>query len=376
MLVMAYYPDWMGDSFPPSKIDFQRFDWIDFAFAVPKADASLAWDDPVSGPTLLEELVTSAHSHNSYVKLSIGGWTGSRYFSTIVSTEKGRSKFAENILATYNKFSLDGIDIDWEYPGQEGSPGNKHNSKDTANFLLFLQKLRSTLPPSARITAAVESTPFVDNKGKPLKDLTEFAEVLDWVLIMNYDVWGSSSNPGPNAPLYDACGNSTQPDASAVGAFNAWTRANFPASKLVLGLPSYGYISSSKAQHLRTRSNKGAEDSSGFKVKNDDGDSEGQVQFRELIKQGVLVPTSDDRGYPTYAASEGFETLWDGCSETPYIRSTSSGQIITYDSPLSLGMKAAFAKKVGMLGVNVFDVHGDTDTWDLVDSVRRALDLT
>lgn len=78
MLVMAYYPDWIGDSFPPSKIDFSRFDWIDFAFAVPTADGNLAWDDPVSGPVLLDQLVTSAHDQNSSVKLSIGGWTGSK----------------------------------------------------------------------------------------------------------------------------------------------------------------------------------------------------------------------------------------------------------------------------------------------------------
>ncbi|KAJ2967315.1 hypothetical protein NUW54_g13538 [Trametes sanguinea] len=33
-LLMAYYPDWAGDAFPPEKVDFSRFDWIDFAFAV------------------------------------------------------------------------------------------------------------------------------------------------------------------------------------------------------------------------------------------------------------------------------------------------------------------------------------------------------
>jgi len=184
----------------------------------------------------------------------------------------------------------------------------------------------------------------------------------------------ASSNPGPNAPLYDACGNSTQPNSSAVGAFNAWTKANFPASKLVLGLPSYGYISSSTMQHLRARSSKKPEISSALKVVSDDGDSEGQVQFRELVQQGVLVQTID-HVEGVYTASGGFETLWDGCSGTPYLRSPLSRQIITYDSPLSLAMKATFAKKVGMLGVNVFDVHGDTDRWDLVDSIRKALNL-
>src|ERR1700742_4037717 len=64
----------------------------------------------------------------------------------------------------------------------------------------------------------------------------------------------ASQSPGPNAPMYDACHNSTRPTANAVSAFNAWTAAGFPASKLVLGLPSYGYISKSFATTLQTRS--------------------------------------------------------------------------------------------------------------------------
>lgn len=76
-LVMAYYPDWAPDSFPPEKIDFQRFDWIDFAFAIPDVNFNLTWDSPKS-VNLLSRLVACAHSKGKKVKLSIGGWTGSR----------------------------------------------------------------------------------------------------------------------------------------------------------------------------------------------------------------------------------------------------------------------------------------------------------
>jgi len=78
MLVMGYYPDWAYPAFPPENIDFRRYDWIDFAFASPNADFALVWDDMDSGPKLLERLVTAAHAGGSKVKLSIGGWTGSR----------------------------------------------------------------------------------------------------------------------------------------------------------------------------------------------------------------------------------------------------------------------------------------------------------
>ena len=78
-LVMAYYPDWAGDDFPPEKVDFRRFDWIDFAFAVPDPQFNLSWDGSDDAPDLLKRLVSNAHSAGKHVKLSVGGWTGSRY---------------------------------------------------------------------------------------------------------------------------------------------------------------------------------------------------------------------------------------------------------------------------------------------------------
>jgi hypothetical protein len=74
-LVMAYYPDWAVVD--PEKIDFKRFDWIDFAFAVPDKNYDLTWDDP-KAPNMLRRLVSVAHASNKKVKLSVGGWSGSK----------------------------------------------------------------------------------------------------------------------------------------------------------------------------------------------------------------------------------------------------------------------------------------------------------
>lgn len=281
----------------------------------------------------------------------------------------------------------------------------------------------------------------------------------------------------------------------------AWTAAGFPASKIVLGIPSYGYISRSSAAYLQTRAPRhsafrkfrhfgppargtgrvargvpmhldgpvgGAPDAgvvqaegAGAKlVANEDGGTnDGQVQFRDLVRQGILqyVPAwsaaaarvasvsssaavsgddsdgsdsghgaggssgdsgdgsddspgsrsgagSDDTPPPysnadtdsdsdpdattlntlsfaghqisnVFTALQGFERKWDACSSTPYLRSAAAGQVVTYDDPQSVEMKAVFARYAGLLGVNMFDVHGDTDTWDLTDAMRRGLGL-
>jgi hypothetical protein len=64
-------------------------------------------------------------------------------------------------------------------------------------------------------------------------------------MLQNYDVWGASATPGPNAPLADGCKTSSQPGANATAAVKAWSAAGFPKNKIMLGLPLYGYVSKS-----------------------------------------------------------------------------------------------------------------------------------
>lgn len=308
-----------------------------------------------------------------------------RYFSPAVADPTSRLLFVNSILSVYTLYNLDGIDIDWEYPGQSGNLDNLvDKTHDTANFLLFLQLLRTVLPAGAKITAAALTQPWVDASGTPLRDMSEFAAVLDWVLLMNYDIWGSSPSPGPNSPLADGCGNSTQPSASADAGVRTWTVAGFPAGKLVLGLPAYGYISKSRSFLLHGRNGEDAAVDSIVVTNENGGTADGQVQFRELIRQGALADrfggaSIEDSGVLSahfntpYDGAHGYIRHWDHCSATPYLRSAAAGQVITYDDPESIGLKASLAKQLGLKGVNMFDVHGDTDRWELIDAARRSL---
>lgn len=184
----------MASSLAPESIDFSRFDWIDFAFAFPDASYNITWDDPIQTPDLLRRLVAAAHGAGKKVKLSIGGWTGSQYMSGALSTHGSRQTFTSNILSTYTDFSLDGIDIVWQYPGQRAAASTSASPSDSANLLLFFQYLRGSLPASARITAAGQTTTWVDNQGKPMVDLSDYAKILDWVTLMNYDTVSKSFN--------------------------------------------------------------------------------------------------------------------------------------------------------------------------------------
>ena len=54
------------------------------------------------------------------ILISIGGWTWSKNFSDATLTDTSRKNFAESAVNIVAAYKLDGIDIDWEYPGMQG----------------------------------------------------------------------------------------------------------------------------------------------------------------------------------------------------------------------------------------------------------------
>jgi chitinase len=139
----------------------------------------------------------------------------------------------------------------------------------------------------------------------------------------------ASDNPGPNAPLSDACGTSTQPLANAYASVASWTAAGMPADQITLGIPAYGYLQKSWASSLRTRDYipPSADQIANFTataqlqkrqsglvtVKNGGGgDDNGQIGFADLIKQGALATDSQGK----YIGAGGFYREWDACSST------------------------------------------------------------
>lgn len=83
------------------------------AFALPDENFNLYFTQ-TNSVTLLQEIVRRAHAAGTQVVVSVGGWTGSKWFSPAVTTADARNTFANNLAKMVWDYDLDGIDLDWE----------------------------------------------------------------------------------------------------------------------------------------------------------------------------------------------------------------------------------------------------------------------
>ena len=116
--------------------DIRALDVINIAFGH-VVDGSIVWDGSEN-----KEALKRLREKNPELKilLSVGGWSAGG-FSLASRTEEGRKKMAQTGLALVEEYGLDGIDIDWEYPGTSIA-GIDSDPSDGENFVLLLAALR------------------------------------------------------------------------------------------------------------------------------------------------------------------------------------------------------------------------------------------
>jgi len=381
VVASAWYPGWLATQFAPDTLSWSKYTHVTFAFAVTSDNVSTLSLDDVSRQAL-PTFVSSAKSHGVKALVSIGGWTGSRFFSTAVATAENRTQFVDTVLNFADQYQLDGLDFDWEYPNHQGLGCNIIASDDSANFLSFLKALRAD-PRGAKLylSGAVGITPFAGSNGTPSTDVSGFGEVFDHIAMMNYDIWGSwSSTVGPNAPLDDSCA-ATQA-GSAESAFKAWTDAGFPAEKLVLGVASYGHSFHVDTSNALTGSDRLASSPTFDKSQQPKGDSPddgegtdpcgvpigvtGVFNYRGMITEGFLSADG--------TAADGIDYRYDNCSQTPYVYNPKTQVMISYDDATSFAAKGQFINDKGMKGFAMWHAVGDSDDI-LLDAISQSMGI-
>ncbi|KAL8913518.1 MAG: hypothetical protein Q9171_001706 [Xanthocarpia ochracea] len=125
------------------------------------------------------------------VLVAIGGWAFNdpptqTLFSDMASTRPNRQVFIISLISFINKYGLDGVDIDWEYPA---APDRGGLPEDTFNFVLLMSEIRKAFDATNQ---AWESTITVPTSYWYLRgfDITRLQDHVSYINLMSYDLHG------------------------------------------------------------------------------------------------------------------------------------------------------------------------------------------
>jgi chitinase len=353
--VVAYLASWSV----PRAIHPEHLTHINFAFAHIDKTGRAVFEQPAVGQSLLQLQALKKANPRLKLIISVGGWQAEG-FSDAALTDSSRRTFAQSAVALLREYAADGIDLDWEYPGQ-GVAGIKFRSEDKHNFTLLLQTLRQQLDGAAQDGAAeVAESAAQKHRGSAPYTLTIAAAdreyfdhtemdrlhvYLDWINLMSYDFFNSlTPTTGHHAGLY-ASARATPADRNADAAVKQYLAAGVPADKIVLGVAFYG-----RGFAGVTPLNNG--------VNQPYQRFEGEHSYAELASR--------------FVGSRGFVRYWDARAQAPYLWNSTSRTFITYDDPQSLEIKTRYILEHRLGGVMFWELSQDRDG-ELLDVITRGL---
>ncbi|MFM7022025.1 MAG: glycosyl hydrolase family 18 protein [Flavobacteriales bacterium] len=203
---VGYLTNWGNIATDAGKIDYSIITHVNIAFINPSNSGTL------SPTTNLSTAVQTIHNNNAKVLASLGGAGATSAWATLMEAAN-RDAFITKIVTFTKTWNLDGIDMDLEGSAIDG------------NYNDFVQALSVELKKENKLLTAAVAT----WNGWDIYDAT--LALFDFVNIMSYDQYGTWTGPGPHS-TYEAA----EDDLYYWGV----TRG-LPKSKLVLGLPNYGY---------------------------------------------------------------------------------------------------------------------------------------
>jgi len=402
-VVSGYYENWSQyrpevggrPKFMPDLIDPNILTDLNFAFAVfgfvsksidPQnphltGDYTMQpfeWNDE----SVLYPDIEALKQKNSQLRthIAVGGWSFNdpndpngmgqftyKLFSEMVSEKSHRSEFIESAVAYCKKHGFNGIDIDWEYPGDLTRGGTE---ADFDNFVEFLKELDAACKAESPGLHVTYASPAIVPSGVPEKYhsdpalyyewLAECAKHVDWFNVMCYDYHGAFDQPkltGVNAPLK----KDTEPSSTLyiVETVNNYLNHGVPADKIVLGMPTYGHSFGGVSELTPSNNGPGL----------------------PFTRAGAAGPGTGEPGLLAYfeiadmIANKELVFATDLATSTAYGYNENTEEWVSFDTPDTIELKVDVVKSNGLKGAMFWAIDNDEYWWDKYPNISAAYNL-
>ena len=337
-----------GAALTPDHVDASRLTRINYAFSNIEG-GRMVLGAPVDAQNFAVLRKLRYSNPDLTVLISVGGWLWSTNFSEMALTAESRRVFEDSVMQFLTQYDLDGLDIDWEYPGMPGA-GHPFRPEDKQNFTSLLKELRERFDAVGRrsgkrlyLTVAMGASDDVIANT----EMNKVQKYVDTVNLMAYDYYepGSESITGNHAPLLL---NPADPKkVSAADSIRAYEKAGVPAEKILLGVPFYGH-------------------------------EWGEVPDRNhgLFQTGKPIPAA----YAPFNVIEatmlghGYTRYWDEKAQVPYLYSAEKHIFVSYEDPESLKEKCKYVRDHKLGGVMFWEYFGDSGG-TLLQTIKSELTL-
>jgi len=290
------------------------------------------------------------------VMVACGGWGGSGGFSDMAATPENRKIFVDSVVEFLKKYDLDGLDLDWEYPGLRGI-GNTYRPEDKENFSSLVKELRlamNQLKPGLLITfAAAGWERYFEHI-----ELDKVMKEVDFINLMTYDLAGGIPLTNHHTNLYAKSYDQLDQEVktalkdndiefqsrSANDITKFCIEHGVDPSQIIIGGAFYGrsWLGVPPKENGLHKSHNGIKSAHSY----------------TSIKQMML----DDPNYIRY---------WDEQSMAPFIYNKIDSMFITYDDVESLTLKTRYVKDQKLGGIMFWQLSQDTEDNELVNAIYQ-----
>jgi chitinase len=318
---------------------------------------------------------------NLRVHLSIGGWAFNdpndpngageytyKLFSEMVASKDNRDQFINSAIAYAHQYGFDGIDIDWEYPGDTTRGGT---DADFDNYVTFLSECYTACHNASPSLMLSYASPAIVPSGVNekyhqdpslfFKWLADCSQYLDHINVMCYDYHGVFDNPqitGVNAPLnHDTDPTSTMFDAQTI---DNYINNGVDANKIVMGMPTYGHSYGGVTGLSDTDNGPG----------------------KPFTSAGAAGPSTATPGLLAYfevsdmIANKELTFGTDSLTSTAYGYNITTGEWVSFDTPDTIALKVQLIQSKNLLGGMFWSVDDDEYAWgDKYPNIRAAASL-
>ncbi len=339
-MVVGYVAGFRNYDF--SKIDASLLTHINYAFANIIDGEVMFGSEAIDNTGMNAEdirVLSALKEVNPDLKIlvSVGGWGWSGNFSDAALTDSSRNRFGASAARFISDYSLDGIDIDWEYPNHPGA-GNTYRPEDVRNFTLLLECVRKHIDSLALAEGRKEKYLLTIATGASEHyaantELGPLSQYLDFINIMTYDFHhGASTQTGHHANLW--LSSLDTPDGDATDrAVELHLKAGVPPEKLNIGIPFYGRVW------------RGVEP-----VNNG--------LYREAATTGAGMPYAE---VLKALADPAFTRFYDSTAASPFLWNASDSVFISYEDEGSIAARMEYVRSKGLGGVMFWEYTEDID---------------